>query len=120
MTKKILIVEDNSKILEALAIRFRGLGLHVYTAGNIIDAMYLLHFHKPDLLLLDVWLPGGSGFEFTDQILEDPNAKNIPIIFMTACQDEDIRKKIEMYQVHDFFQKPFDSKELIGSVMNAL
>ncbi|MCI1778631.1 MAG: response regulator [Bacteroidales bacterium] len=110
---KILIVDDvvsNVILLKAL------LGKEKYqlvTATNGKSALDILDAEKPDLVLLDVMMPGMSGFEVAEKMKSDPAHKDIPIIFLTALNSStDIVQGFKV-GANDFISKPFNKEELI-------
>mgnify|MGYP004630560819 CR=1 FL=1 len=111
--KKILLVEDNKGITEGLCDIFTQPEYKLYTAKNIKEAGELLSQDSPGLVLLDVGLPDGDGFEFYKKHL----AKHgLAVIFLTAKDEEnDIVKGLEL-GAEDYITKPFGVMELISRV----
>ena len=111
--KKILLVEDNKGITEGLCDIFTEPEYKLYTAKNIKEAGELLSQDSPGLVLLDVGLPDGDGFEFYKKHL----AKHgLAVIFLTAKDEEnDIVKGLEL-GAEDYITKPFGVMELISRV----
>lgn len=111
--KKILLVEDNKGITEGLCDIFTGQEYKLYTAKNIKEAGELLSQCSPGLVLLDVGLPDGDGFEFYKKHL----AKHgLAVIFLTAKDEEnDIVKGLEL-GAEDYITKPFSVRELKARV----
>ena len=83
--KKILVVEDDAKIAAALAIRLEAAGYSVSTAPDGVAGLKLAVEQKPDLLLMDIWMPVGLGFSVA-QRMQGLGLKGIPIIFITASR----------------------------------
>ena len=111
--KKILLVEDNKGITEGLCDMFTQPDYELYTAKNIKEAGELLSQGSPGLVLLDVGLPDGDGFEFYKKHL----AKHgLAVIFLTAKDEEnDIVKGLEL-GAEDYITKPFSVRELKARV----
>ena len=111
--KKILLVEDNKGITEGLCDIFTEPEYRLYTAKNIKEAGELLSQGSPGLVLLDVGLPDGDGFEFYKKHL----AKHgLAVIFLTAKDEEnDIVKGLEL-GAEDYITKPFSVRELKARV----
>lgn len=111
--KKILLVEDNKGITEGLCDIFTEPEYKLYTAKNIKEAWELLSQCSPGLVLLDVGLPDGDGFEFYKKHL----AKHgLAVIFLTAKDEEnDIVKGLEL-GAEDYITKPFSVRELKARV----
>ncbi|MCP9610946.1 hybrid sensor histidine kinase/response regulator [Coprobacter tertius] len=110
---KILIVDDissNVLLLKTLLVKEK---YNVLTASSGYQALELTEKEKPDLLLLDVMMPGMSGYEVAQQIKSNPETKEIPIIFLTALNATfDV---VNGFQAggNDFISKPFKKEELI-------
>ncbi len=110
---KILLIEDNLNIADGLKFSFEKSNYKLEYTLTIKAAKEYLKEKKPDLIILDVTLPDGSGFELYKSIIKD---KNIPTIFLTAKDDEnDIVKGLEI-GAEDYITKPFSTKELLARV----
>ena len=110
--KKILLIEDNRGITEGLCDTFTEPEYELLTAGNLKEAGALLSEH-PGLVLLDVSLPDGNGFDFYSERLEK---EKTPVIFLTARDEEnDIVKGLEL-GAEDYITKPFSVRELVARV----
>lgn len=111
--KKILLVEDNKGITEGLCDIFTEPEYKLYTAKNIKEAGELLSQGSPGLVLLDVGLPDGDGFEFYKKHLAK---QGLAVIFLTAKDEEnDIVKGLEL-GAEDYITKPFSVRELKARV----
>ena len=110
---KILIIEDDLDINEVLKLYLENAQYNVFTATNLIDGEKLFHEISPDLILLDVNLPDGNGFEFAKKIRKQTNAI---LIFVTAHHY--INQKLEGFEVgaDDYITKPFIPKEVVARV----
>lgn len=107
----VLLVEDNYNIAEGLSYSFEKEGYTFIIKGNIADAGIYLDGHMPDLVLLDVALPDGNGFELYSHHIK---AKKIPTIFLTAKDEEnDIVRGLCM-GAEDYITKPFSTRELLA------
>ena len=117
--KKILIVEDDTKIAAALAIRLSAAGYDVLTASDGLAGMRAAVENRPDLLLMDVWMPVGLGFSVA-QRLKDVGLGGIPIIFITASKLKGLREAAERSGAAAFFEKPYDPEKLLAAVAQAI
>jgi two-component system phosphate regulon response regulator PhoB len=117
MTKeKILIVDDELDILELVSFRLRQEGYQVCCAATGEDALQLMHSELPDLIVLDLMLPGMDGLQMTSRLKHDPLFKNIPIVMLTAKNGEaDIVTGLEL-GADDYITKPFSPRILIARV----
>ncbi len=114
---KILVVDDESTILETVEHKLRKEGHTVFTAPSAEEAMRVYRLVKPDLLLLDVMLPGRSGFDFAQVVRRD---SQVPIIFLTARSAE--KDRVEGLELggDDYVVKPFSLAELAARVKSVL
>ena len=117
MNKKILLIEDNETIILGLEYLFREEKFNLETAKTKKEAREKIKASKPDLVLLDIMLPDGNGFEICKQIKE---ISNIPIIFLTAKDEEKyVVQGLDM-GAEDYIIKPFRNRELISRIKNVL
>jgi DNA-binding response OmpR family regulator len=114
---KILVVDDESTILETVEHKLRKEGHTVFTAESAEEGMRVYRLVKPDLMLLDVMLPGRSGFEFAQAVRRD---SQVPIIFLTARTSE--KDRVEGLELggDDYVIKPFSLAELAARVKSVL
>ena len=114
---KILVVDDESTILETVEHKLRKEGHTVFTAESAEEGMRVYRLVKPDLMLLDVMLPGRSGFEFAQAVRRD---SQVPIIFLTARTAE--KDRVEGLELggDDYVIKPFSLAELAARVKSVL
>ncbi|MBN2350524.1 MAG: response regulator [Bacteroidales bacterium] len=113
---KILIVDDESIGRQLLEAIFFTEGYELLFAENGNDALNLAKSEKPDVLLLDVMMPGLDGFEVCRQVRSDPKIGNTPIILITALDDRDSRLKGLEAGANDYLSKPFDRIEVLTKV----
>src|SRR5258708_2314732 len=114
--KKILIVEDDEKIALALTIRLKAHGYTTWVAGDAVMAIAAAVHNRPNLILLDIALPGGSGLTLAEQFREVPESRQTPIILTTASQDPDLHKKALALGTSGVLRKPFDAEELASMI----
>ena len=109
----ILLVEDNESIAESLVYTFKINNYHLDYKTTMKDAIEYLNNNTPELIILDVSLPDGDGFN----LYEDSIKKSqIPVIFLTARDDEDdIIKGLDL-GAEDYITKPFSTRELLARV----
>ncbi len=110
---KILLVEDNEPIAKGLKYSLEQQGYELIHKLNIKETVEYLNKYKPELIILDISLPDGNGFELYK---ENIKYKEIKTIFLTAKDDEDdIVKGLEL-GAEDYITKPFGTKELIARI----
>ena len=114
----ILLVEDNEMIIKGLVYAFKNSDYNLNYQTSILDAKnFLLNNKNIDLIVLDVTLPDGNGFEFFENSLK---SKEIPVIFLTALDDENnIVKGLDL-GAEDYITKPFSTKELLARINKIL
>lgn len=112
----ILIVDDFEDNLEILGDLLEFNGFHVQTARNGEAALVILQESHPDLILLDVLMPGIDGFEVCTRLKADENTKDIPVIFVSSMADAD--SKVMGFKVGgvDYINKPFQRAEILARV----
>ena len=93
MEKTILIIEDDENISKALDVRLQARGYKVLTAFDAVQGMQKATGTLPDVILLDITMPGGNGFSLAERLKASTNTQAIPIIFLTASQQSDLREK---------------------------
>ncbi len=108
----ILIVDDNLAGRETLKGLLYGRGYELLFAANGIDALRLAEEHTPDMMLLDVMMPGMDGFEVCQRLRKNPKVAEIPVIMVTALDDRESRLRGIEAGADDFVSKPFDHAEL--------
>ncbi len=118
--KKILIVEDEPDQAKALLARLSASGFQVLTVHNAKDGIRLAQEEKPDLILLDMLLPGMNGIEAAKQLRLSPETIHTPIIAMTAIGTRDIEEICSRAGINDFIRKPYETEDLLNKVNNNL
>jgi CheY-like chemotaxis protein len=113
---KILIVEDNEMNRDLLSRRLSRRGFEIVMALDGLEGVAASQRERPDLILMDVGLPGIDGHEATRQIKADDNTKAIPIIALTAHAMSDDRSKALAAGCDDYDTKPVDLPRLLGKV----
>jgi PAS domain S-box-containing protein len=110
---KILVVEDEPTNREMITVLFKELGINIITAENGKIGIKLALDLKPDLILMDMHMPGMDGIEATKQILSHPKGKHMPIVALSADAFTDQQKAAFDVGVSDYLIKPLDVKKLI-------
>ena len=114
--KKILIVEDDQKTAMALVIRLKANGYSASVASDALAGASQARATKPDLILLDISMPGGNGFQLAETLLRMPETSATPIIFMTASKNPELLEKVMELGAIGLFEKPFDTEKLLESI----
>lgn len=115
-TSDILLVDDTPEHIEAAVLVLKDSNFRIRVATNGNTALKLIYDQKPDLILLDIYMPQMDGFELCRLIKNTPALKSIPIIFLTSFNNEEsIRKGFESGG-QDYVVKPFNATELLARV----
>src|SRR5215204_3666753 len=111
---EILIVEDDLSILDTLAYNLTRQGFGVQKATNGTEALKLVRKHRPNLILLDIMLPGESGIQVCERIREED--RDVVIIMVTAKDAEEDKVRGFEAGADDYVTKPFGMKELVARI----
>ena len=111
-SQTILIVDDNASAIAALEALLLPLGHRVLVARSGEEALEAARTHRPDMMLLDVMMPGMNGFEVCQHIRAHPGTRDLPVVMITALQDRDSRIAGLKAGADDFLSKPVDRMEL--------
>lgn len=100
MTKTILIADDDQDLVAALSARCRQMGLNVFTASDATDAFYAIDIRGPDLVCLDIGMPGGNGLAVCEMLADDDQWRGIPVIILTGRSDEETIQRCRNLSAH--------------------
>lgn len=114
--KKVLVVDDSKTELMFMTDLLQKNGLSVKTAENAEDAFRRLAEEKPDLILMDVVMPGQNGFQLTRAITRDPLYADVPIIMCTSKNQETDRVWGMRQGASDYITKPVNADELMAKI----
>ncbi len=117
---RILIIDDEKDLTELLKVRLELLGYVVTIANAGRIGLGKARVEKPDLILLDVMLPDLDGYTILREIRKDNETKDIPVLMLTAKEEEKIGDLFYLQRVSGFVQKPFEEKELLYKIKIAL
>ena len=118
--KTILVVEDNLDLQKAIKVRLASKGYRVVTAADAVFAVSMALREKPDVILLDIGLPGGDGFLVMQRLRDLSEMDGIPVILITAREPSVNRKRAADEHAFAYFQKPFNDDDLLASVESAV
>ena len=114
--EKILVVDDEKNIIELIKFNLENIGYDVVIANDGMDALKVAKTEKPGLILLDLMIPKMNGFEVCKEIRKDKQINDIPIIMITAKDEENDKILGLEIGADDYITKPFSIKELIARV----
>ncbi len=120
MTSKILIVDDTTELLFFLDYIFQRNDFEVVTAANGKDAIRLAKETHPDVMLVDVMMPGIDGLEVCRQLRQNPDMGDVPILLYSAAVGEEIRQKAIDAGANEFLGKTMNHEELVTKVRDWL
>jgi len=118
--KTVLVVDDDESMVRALTIKLKDAGYNVVVAMDGLQAVMQAQKREPDLVLLDVRMPAGGGFNVMDRLQHSIKTRGIPIIIMTALEHDEVQQKARNLGAVEFFKKPFDTAKLLEAVNRAL
>ena len=117
---RVLLVDDDPVIVRLLQVNFRLEGYEVDSAASGEAALQRIRESLPDVIVLDVMMPGVDGWEVCAKIKEDPEAKGVPVVLLSArAQDEDLQRGYAL-GVDEYVTKPFDPAHLLEIVRRVL
>ena len=121
MAGKILIVDDDREMVELIELFLRNAGFVTISAFSGEEALEKAFHKKPDLVLLDIMMPRIDGWEVLRRIKNDPEARNIPVAFITArTQNIDKMIGLSVMKAAGYITKPFSKQELLSEVRRIL
>ena len=112
-TERILVVDDEPDIVALVAFHLVKAGYRVSTAANGPDAIAQAKHEAPALIVLDLMLPGMSGFEVLEQLHADESTRNVAVLMLTARREEPDRIRGLSLGADDYLTKPFSPQELV-------
>ncbi len=116
MSRKVLLIEDEPNIIEAIRFLLSRDGWTVHTHANGSDAVEEVSRVAPDLLVLDMMLPGRSGMDILRDLRADMATETLPVLMLTARGQSRDRDMAEKAGVSRFMTKPFSNTEVLSAV----
>jgi len=114
MAKKILIIDDEPDVIDTLTFMLKARNFEVVSAPDGLSGLSLAKADKPDLILLDIMMPGMDGYEVCSKIKTDNATKHIPVIMLTAKGEGEAVTKAHRSGANDYIVKPFNLPTLLG------
>ncbi len=116
MGKHVLVIEDEPNIIEAISFILSRDGWRVDTHSNGHDAVATVHAKSPDLVILDVMLPGKSGYDILRELRADAATEALPVLMLTARGQTKDREMAEKMGASQFMTKPFSNADVLACV----
>jgi two-component system alkaline phosphatase synthesis response regulator PhoP len=121
MSKKILIIEDDNFLMDLISKKLKSEIYSILGAAESVEAFKLLESNKPDLILLDLLLPGIDGFEILKKVRQTEETKNIPVIvFSNLSEEKDIKKAQDLGITAFMVKANFTLDELLEKIKETL
>jgi DNA-binding response OmpR family regulator len=117
---KILIVDDDPDLRQALRLRLRANHYDTVSASDGYSAIAQAYKEHPNLIILDLGLPAGNGFVVLDRLQKDDKLSTIPVIVLTARDAHTTERRVLHTGASPFFQKPADTAELLSVIRATL
>jgi DNA-binding response OmpR family regulator len=118
--EKILIVDDEKDWVRMLSMRLQHEGYQIEVAFDAVQALSQTVKSKPDLVLLDIMMPAGSGLVMLEYLRENVKTFNIPVIVLTGISDKQTKEAAEKLGISGYFVKPVDMDKLIEELKEVL
>ena len=117
--KKVLLIEDDSKICLAISLSLKSMGYELATASDAVSAISQARKTLPDVVILDINLPGGDGFVVAERLQCLTQTATVPIIFITASKQAGLRERAAAVGAVKLLEKPFGVTELADAIETA-
>ena len=116
MGKKVLLIEDEPNIIEAVSFILKRDGWTVATHADGTTALEAIGRHAPDVVILDVMLPGRSGYDILQDLRAEVATQTLPVLLLTARGQTKDREMAERLGASRFMTKPFSNKEVLACI----
>jgi DNA-binding response OmpR family regulator len=115
---KILVVDDEQDVAKALKVRLKANGYHVVLASDSVQAFVMASKERPDLIILDIMIPGGGGFVVAERLKQSQTTHHIPVIFLPGIPGGE--EKAHQLGASGYVMKPYHPDELMETIHRAL
>ena len=116
----LLIADDDPEILSMLSLRFSKKGFEVVEAQNGIETLRAARERRPDAVILDVMMPGKTGWEVAREMRSEPELANVGIVMLTAIGERVNEMTSPLYGADEYVDKPFDFADLEARVKKVI
>ncbi len=118
--KKILVIDDDLDIRLGLNARLRANGYETVFAEDGVGALSVARKESPDLILLDIGLPGGDGFSVLERLKTNTSLATIPVVVLSARDAEENERRALEAGAEVFLEKPAENDDLLGAIASAI
>jgi DNA-binding response OmpR family regulator len=118
--KRILIVDDDPDVRHGMHLRLKANGYDTFFAADALSSVTEARKHEPDLIILDLGLPGGDGFVVMERLQRHPALAIIPIVVVSARDVRANKERAVTMGAQAYLQKPVDNAELLAVIRQAL
>ena len=120
MGSRILVVEDSAVIRRLIEVCLRAADLEIITRDDGKNGLAAVSSESPDLVVLDIGLPGMDGWEVLDRIRRDETTQDVPVVVLTAHAEEESRRRASEGGADAFVTKPFQPNDFRSTVLSLL
>lgn len=117
---KVLIVEDDDDLRRGLTLRLRSFGYDVVQAQDGVCAVSVARREHPDVVMLDIGLPGGDGITVLQRYANLPTLSSTPVVVLTGRDPAVTEPAVRAFNVTSFLRKPADNEQLAAAIANAI
>ena len=118
--KKILIIDDEEEVQKLLRIRLQQDDFNVFTAGDGSLGLKIAEEELPDLIILDIMMPGMDGYSCLKEIRKLPKTKNIRVLILSGKEEEKLRDLFAFQEISGYVEKPFELDALVSKMKEIL
>ena len=118
--KRILVVEDDKNVALALTVRLRSEGYEPSVAYDATSVVPTANKNRPDLILMDISMPGGGGLVAARRLRNLAPLATIPVIVLTASRKPELREEAMAVGAIAFFEKSYEAQDLMAAIAKAL
>lgn len=120
MGQRILVIEDSAVIRRLIEVCLRAADLDIHMSEDGPSGLEAVRTENPDLLVLDIGLPGMDGWQVLDHIRNDPATRSLPVVVLTAHAEEESRRRADEGGADAFVTKPFQPNDFRQTVLDLL
>lgn len=120
MNNKILIVDDEQAYVRLVSLKLKENGYETFAANDAYQGIKMAHEVKPDLILLDLEMPAGTGVDTLEKLKVSSQTSYIPVIVITGVPNDEVEELITVAGADGFFRKPLNFNELLKKINEVL